>query len=232
MERAWIFSLAVSSFYLAVFTLPSLATMRFTVGPQLISPILNTALYSTLATAIVVPLSLLVSLGSLQDRGRLSTVLMTFPVAIPHTAIGVLLSPLFFRTGLHDTGLAILSGMLVVCLPISFSVFRSYLSPLVSAGYLEFLVSLRVRGLRLALLLLRSSKTALIIAVLLSWFRAFSELGVFFIIAQRPLTVGIYIYEAFMRAGFEEVVGASLILLLVALLVSLALTRLEGRAGD
>jgi ABC-type sulfate transport system permease component len=232
MERFWIYSLAVSSTYLAVFTVPTLATQRLAFTPQLLGPLITTAFYSSLATAIVIPLSLLTSLGSLRSEGRIITALTTFPTAIPHTAIGVLLAPIFFRTGLHDTGLAVLTGMLVVCLPIGFGVFRSYLASLAETGYLEFLASLRVGGHRLILLILRSSKAALISAALLCWFRAFSELGVFFIIAQRPLTVGIYIYETFMRAGFEEVAGAALILLLVALLVSIALTLGEKGARD
>jgi hypothetical protein len=58
MERFWIYSLAVSSTYLAVFTVPTLATQRLAFTPQLLGPLITTAFYSSLATAIVIPLSL------------------------------------------------------------------------------------------------------------------------------------------------------------------------------
>lgn len=230
MDRLQLYAVSVSLAYFALLTVPALLRYPLSVGPELIEALLNTAVASTASTLLAVPVAVLLAQGSLSGPGRLTVPLVTATVSVPHTAIGVLLAPLVFGAGIADTLPATLLAMSVVSLPIGFTVVRGALASL-GPGYFEFLRGMGLSGLRLVAMASRSVRTALLLALLLSWFRAFSELGALLIVARRPLTVGVYVYEFFLSRGTEPVVGASVALLLLAVAAAFAAERLGRDAG-
>ncbi|MCS7095408.1 MAG: hypothetical protein NZ988_06365 [Thaumarchaeota archaeon] len=231
MDRLQAFCLLIALAYFSLLTVPALIAYPPSLEVAFLDALLNTALLSTLATSVSVPVGTVMAYGALPRSWRLTAPLVTFTVSVPHTAIGVLLAPSVFGAGLADTAAAITLAMVVVSLPMSFSVLRGAFASL-GVGYVEFLRGIGVRGLGVALMMLRSTRTALISASLLTWFRCFSELGAFLILAQRPLTVGVYVYEEFLKRGAGPVIGASLALLAVALLVAFLLERWTEGAGS
>ena len=230
MERLQIYALSVGLFYFSFLTIPAIIRYRLILTNEFLQALVNTAVASTFSTLIVLPLAALTAQGSLSGLGKAAVPVLTATVSVPHTAIGVLLSPLVFGSGTSDTMAAIVLAMAVVSLPIGFTVIRGAMASL-GHGYFEFLRSMGLSGLRITALTLRSVRTAVLLAFLLSWFRAFSELGALLIVARRPLTVGVYIYEFFLSRGTEFVVGGALALVLLSLLVGFGVARLERDAG-
>lgn len=230
MDRVQALCLGVSLAYFSLLTVPALLTYRPEFEPTFLEALVNTALLATVSTSVSVPLGVVLAYGTLPAPWRLIAPVVTFTVSVPHTAIGVLLAPAVFGAGLADTATAVALAMIVVSTPMSFSVLRGAFASL-GSGYVEFLRAMGMRGLGVAAMMLRSTRTALVSASVLTWFRSFSELGALLILAHRPLTVGVYVYEEFLRRGAGPVIGASLVLALVALAVAIVLERWSGDAG-
>ncbi len=230
MDRLQLYSLSFAMFYLCFLTIPSILRYQLFLTAEFLGALVNTAIASTVSTLIVLPAASLMAQGSLSGLGRATVPLVTATASVPHTAIGVLLGPMVFGTGISDTMVAVVLAMTVVSLPIGFTVIRSATASL-GQGHFEFLRSMGLSGLRIAALTIRSVRRAVLLAFLLSWFRAFSELGALLIIARRPLTIGVYIYEFFLSRGTEFVVGGALALLLLSLLVGFGIARLERDVG-
>jgi len=232
LDRILIAALVISLSYFIVLSLPAVLVFGSAPRPDFMGAVTTTAIYSTLATLLVLPASLLLGYAfTFRPTGRYISPLILFSTAIPHTAIGVLLAPIIFSLNITDTGLAIVLGMFIVSTPIGVGVIRAaYAAQGIELE--EYLRSMGVRGFRLQWFYLKASPTSILLAALLSWFRSFSELGVFLIIAQRPQTVGIYIFEEFLKSGPGVVVSASLLLLAVALSLAFAVVVLEHGPRD
>ncbi|MCS7145508.1 MAG: hypothetical protein RMJ28_03275 [Nitrososphaerota archaeon] len=228
MDRTLSAALMVSISYFTLLALPGIMLYGPLPPPRFLETIVSTATHSTLSTLLVIPTSLILGYTlTFRTEARYLTTLILSTTAIPHTAIGVLLSPIIFNLQLTDTSAAIILGMFIVSTPIGVGVLRASFAAQ-GVEMEEYLRGMGVRGFRILWFYLRASPTSVLLAALLSWFRAFSELGVFLIIAQRPQTVGIYIFEEFLKTGPTAVISASLILLGVALVLTLATVVLEG----
>ncbi|MEM4298112.1 MAG: hypothetical protein QW815_07080 [Nitrososphaerota archaeon] len=231
MDRILLLAVIVSVAYFLLLSLPAVIVFGTAPSPSFFWIIASTATYATASSLIVLPVSFILGFAlAFRPTGSYITPLILFSTAIPHTAIGVLLAPTVFSLKITDTGAAIVLGMFVVSLPIGVGVMRASFAAQ-GVELEEFLRSMGVRGLRLQWFYLRASPASVLLAALLSWFRAFSELGVFLIVAQRPQTVGIYIFEEFLKSGPTSVVSASQVLLAVAIVLTLVMVVLE-RAGN
>lgn len=232
MDRVLLTALIISSTYFVLLSLPALLFYMPTLSPKFLETLTSTALHATISTVFVIPVSIVIGyVFTLRREGRYLTPLILSTTAIPHTALGVLLSPMVFSLNLTDTSIAIILGMFVVSTPIGVGVMRASFAAL-GVELEEFLRGMGVRGFRLQWFYLRASPISLLLAALLSWFRSFSELGVFLIVAQRPQTVGIYIFEEFLKSGPSAVVSASLVLLVFALALTFVTVVLEGGFRD
>lgn len=232
MDRITISSLVICVSYFLVLSLPSLVVYGVVQAPGFLEALATTAAYSTIATLIVLPLSTLLGYAlSFKDKAKYMEPLILFSTAIPHTAIGILLSPLIYGLRIADTGVAIIVGMVIVSTPIAMGVLRTSFS---SQGteLQEYLRAMGVNGRTILWIYFRSSPVGILVASLLGWFRSFSELGAFLIIAQRPKTVGIYLYEEFLRMGPQVVASASLLLLGIALTVAFIVVVMESGPRD
>ncbi len=231
MDRVLLLAAVVSVAYFLLLSLPAVIVFGATPSPSFFWVVASTAMYATVSSLIVLPVSFILGFAlAFRPSGSYITPLILFSTAIPHTAIGVLLAPTVFSLKITDTGAAIVLGMFVVSLPIGVGVMRASFAAQ-GVELEEFLRSMGVRGMRLQWFYLKASPTSVILAALLSWFRAFSELGVFLIVAQRPQTVGIYIFEEFLKSGPTAVVSASLVLLAVAIILTLVTVVLERAGG-
>lgn len=229
MERFQLYVVAVILGYFAILTVPAVLRYPLAFTEEFSEAVMNTVVLSTISTLITLPLALVLAQGSLRSPGRTLAPLVTATVSVPHTAIGVLLAPLVFGAGLVDTPAAIVIAMTIVSLPIGFTALRSALVSL-GTGYFEFLAGMGVTGWRVIPIAIRSIRSALVISAILSWFRAFSELGAVLILARRPTTIGVYIFENFLAWGAAPVVGGSVALLALAVAVGFLIERLTGVA--
>ncbi|MDW8063278.1 MAG: hypothetical protein RMI43_03825 [Candidatus Caldarchaeum sp.] len=226
--RYVVLSLAV--FYFLVLTVPGFLYPGLSFPADFFTPLFNTMAYSTAATLAGLPVALLLAFyASRREIGGIIPVL-TFSTAIPHTAIGLLLLPLFTRFGIVDTAPAIIVAMIIVSLPIGTgSLISAFASTQKSLD--EFLQPLGLNDLQIIGLHVRASSLGVVASVILMWLRCFSELGAFLIVANRPLTVGVYLFELFNRGGAAAAVLFSLVLAVTGLLFSTVLYVISRKAG-
>jgi len=225
-------ALVISSIYFLVLAIPGFIVYGQAPSPRFVEVVTSTALHSTLSTLLVVPTSLILGYAfTFRKVGKFFTPLVLATIAVPHTAIGVLLSPIIFNLNLTDTSAAILIGMFIVSCPVGVGVMRASFAAQ-GVELEQYLRSMGVKGFRLQWFYVKESPISILLAALLSWFRAFSELGVLLIVAQRPQTVGIYVFEEFLKTGPAAVISASLILLGMALILTFVSVVVEGGLRD
>lgn len=219
---------SVALLYILLLVASPLPAARLILRADLLEAILNTAIFSSVASLLV--LMPAVVLGHASARGlSASFIIVSLTTGIPHTAIGTLLLPVIAALGLVDTWLAIVIGMWIVSLPLAAAVMRGSIASM-GVEMEEYLRSMGVKGFRLLWIYVKASPRALVTAALLAWLRSFSELGVFLIVATRPISAGIYIFEYFLKYGVAEVAGASLILAAIGASFIVLLNVVERRA--
>ncbi|MCS7142188.1 MAG: ABC transporter permease subunit [Aigarchaeota archaeon] len=224
-------SLSLISIYLAaLIVLPVINTPLMIFQDDAIAAIVNSALTSTVAALIATPVGSVLAYFTMNGSRRFLTPLIMFPIAIPHTAIGVLLLPLVRGLGAIDTWIAIVLAMLIVSTPLSFATVRGALKSM-GPELNEFLRPLGVKEYWVYWFYTRSSLQSHVLGLLLAWLRSFSELGAFLIIAHRPVTAGIYIYESFLMGGLAYTIGASLLLVGIAVIFATLLVLIGERDG-
>jgi len=219
----------IAACYLALFFIPSTVYRGLMIAPDLTVSLVNTFALASVSTALAFPLA--VFLGFYVSRRGVGPILpfLMFTTAIPHTAIGLLLLPFFTVLGLVDTAQAVVLTMAAVSLPLGVGSLASAFSA--SAKSLdEFLSALGVGELRNIMLNLRAAKTASVVSFLLMWLRAFSELGALLIVANRPVTVGVYLFELFNRGGAALAVPYGIAVALIGLAFSFLLYHVSMRA--
>jgi len=224
-------ALIVTAAFVASFFVPPALYQGLTLPSDILTSLVNTIVSASIASALVFPFAVL--LGFYVSRRGLGILLpfMMFTTAIPHTAIGLLLLPLFTALNLVDTSMAVVLTMSAVSLPLGVSTISSGFSTALRSLD-EFLTSMGIGESRNILIHLRAAKTVAAISLLLMWLRAFSELGALLIVANRPVTVGVYLFELFNRGGAAFAVPYSLVVALIGLsfsfLLYFASNRLEG----
>ncbi len=110
---------------------------------------------------------------------------------------------------IYDTPIAVFLAMTIVSIPIATGSLVSALSQLSPDFEVVARSSGSTRGWYIITVLPRIIMKPLIVAFLLSWARAFSETGSLLVLARRPLTVGVYIYESFLVNGVTSIYVAS-----------------------
>ncbi|MEM2973475.1 MAG: ABC transporter permease subunit [Candidatus Caldarchaeum sp.] len=169
-------------------------------APDPVTPLVNTVVFSSFATVLAFPAALILAFYASKRGLAWITPLLTFSTAIPHTALGLLLLPLFTRLGFIDTAPAIIISMIVVSLPIGIGVLTSTFSS-AQRSLDDFLQPLGLSDPQIIWMHLRAIPSGIVVSSLLMWLRNFSELGVFLIVANRPQTVGIYLFSIFNQGG-------------------------------
>jgi ABC-type sulfate transport system permease component len=209
----------IAAAYVALFFIPPILYRGLTIATDLYNSLLNTFVLASIASALSFPLA--VFLGFYVSRRGAGAVLpfMMFTTAIPHTAIGLLFLPLFTVLNLVDTAPAVVLTMTAVSIPLGVGSFASGFSASLKSLD-EFLSSIGVGELRNILINLRAAKTVAAVSFILMWLRSFSELGALLIIANRPVTVGVYLFELFNRGGAALAVPYSIVVALIGLCFS------------
>jgi len=230
MERfVKVLFVAAGLFYFGVLMVPPLIIHSFHPPSGFESALATTATASTIATVFSLPAAMLFTFYGLRRGVAAVLPAVTFSTAVPHTAIGLLLLPLFARIGIVDTFPAVVAAMVVVSTPIGVGTLATLFSQH-NKNLDEFLQTLSLNDLSIIWLYLRSAPTTIASTVLLMWLRSFSELGAFLIVAVRPATVGVYLYETFLRLGSGPAVGVALLVAVLGLVFSTVLFLLARLA--
>ena len=223
-------AIALSLGYFGILAVAPAFRADWRITPGFTESVWNTVLYASVATILCIPAAALLGYGATRLRLRFAYALILFSTAIPHTAIGVLLAPLMSSLGLFDTPGAVVFSMWIVSLPYATAIVRASLEGL-GREFEEYLRCMGVGGFRLLYLHAKAASYGFAAAAMLAWLRAFSELGVLLLIAPRPITVGIQIYEIFLKYGAETVTTASLLLVPVGVVSVYLLSLVEKRAA-
>jgi ABC-type sulfate transport system permease component len=223
--------LLIAAGYALIIVVPPLFYDVDGIPPEAYQALVYTALASTISTSSTLPPAILLSFYGVRRKLGIIIPITTFSTAIPHTALGLLLLPLYSSIGLVDTSLAIITSMMIVCLPIGVGAMTSMFSAS-NKALDEFLQPLGVGDLRIIRLYMACAARPVITAAILMWLRGFSELGVFLIVAQRPPTVGVYLYEVFLKAGASSAVPLALLLALTGFIFSTSLYLAMANVRD
>lgn len=218
-----------AAIYVAVLFLPPLLYRRLTLPPDLYTSIINTVLAASIASLLAFPLA--VMLGFYVAARGLAIILpfLMFATAIPHTAIGLMVLPLFLALNIVDTWPAVVVTMMIVSLPLGVGSVASGLSGTVKSLD-EFLSVLGVGELRNIWIHMRVMGLGWAVSFLLMWLRAFSELGALLIVAYRPSTVGVYMFELFQTGGAEAAVPYAVIVAALGIAFSSLLYLISWRS--
>ena len=216
--------------YVGALFLPPLLYQRLTLPSNPYNALLNTIFAASIASLLVFPLAMLIGFYVAARSLALILPFLMFATAIPHTAIGLMLLPLFSALKIVDTWLAVIIAMMVVSLPLGVGSMASSLSS-AAKSLDEFLTVLGVGELRNIWIHLRAVGLGGAVSFLLIWLRAFSELGVFLIVAYRPSTVGVYLFELFQTGGAETAVPFSIIVAAIGMAFSGLLYIISWRGG-
>jgi molybdate/tungstate transport system permease protein len=219
---------AVAAAYASLLLILPLLLVGPTIGVEALRAILNSALFALASAALCLLPAALVAYATMNAKGSPLFPLVSFSTAVPHTALGALLLPLAKALGIIDTGAAVLLAMFTVSLPLATVTLRSTFLAL-GPGLEQMLKPLGLGRLSVFAMYLRAAPSGLLLAALVAWLRAFSELGALLLIAFRPITAGIYVYEAFYAMGLGPVVGASLLMGGMGLLLASSLLLFEQR---
>lgn len=228
-QQPLIYVAAVSVvFYLSLILIAPITSSTLHVSSEFLIAMINTSLLSTIATAASVPVASILAYVTMNGRGSFLLPLITYTTAIPHTAVGVLLLPAFRTLGILDTWMAIVVAMWIVSTPLALATIRGAMRSTGREMY-EFLKPLGLGDLTIYWFYVRSTIASHYMAILLSWLRSFSELGAFLIVAHRPLTMGIFIYESFLVSGAAPTIGTSLLLAALGMIFATIVTYLGDK---
>jgi len=190
-----------------------------------------------LASLICVPLASLIHFRHFPGKRALINVIQTL-FSVPTVIIGLFVFVLFSRAGplgelgILFTPIVMMIGQMILITPILLGLTISALSG-VSKELVETATSLGASGFQLVVLMLREARYAVLTAVILSFGRAISELGVAMMVGgnikgfTRVVTTAIALETS--KGELELAIALGIILLLLALIVNIALNRLQQR---
>ncbi|MEM1949670.1 MAG: ABC transporter permease subunit [Nitrososphaerota archaeon] len=212
-------ALSTAVFYVAFLLGPGFLYQTLTFPPDPYTSLANTVITASAATVAAFPIAVLLAFYAMKRGLKGLMPLITFSTAIPHTAVGLLLLPLFSRLGIVDTAIAVVISMMVVSLPIGVGSLASVFSG-GQKSLDEFLQPLGLNDLHIIWLHTRAEVFGVATSIILMWLRCFSELGALLIVANRPATVGVYLFELFNREGAAASVPYALIVAFIGLAFS------------
>jgi len=190
-----------------------------------------------LASLICLPLGSLIHFHHFRGKRALINIIQTL-FSVPTVIIGLFVFVLFSRAGpLGELGIlftptVMVIGQMILITPILLGLTISALSG-VSKEIVDTATSLGASGFQVALLVLREARYAVLAAVIMGFGRAISEVGCALMIggnfkgATRVLTTATYLETS--KGELELAIALGIILLFLALIINIALNRLQQR---
>lgn len=190
-----------------------------------------------LASLISLPLASLIHFRQFRGKRVLVNIIQTL-FGVPTVIVGLFVFVLLSRAGpLGELGIlftpaAMVIGQMILITPILLGLTISALSG-VSKEVVETATSLGASGSQLVLLVLREARYAVLAALILGFGRAISELGVAMMVGgnirgfTRVMTTAISLETS--KGELELSIALGIILLFLALIINIALNRLQQR---
>jgi tungstate transport system permease protein len=190
-----------------------------------------------LASLICLPLASLIHFHEFRGKRVLINIIQTL-FSLPTVVIGLFVFVLFSQAGpLGETGIlftptAMVIGQMILITPILLGLAISALSG-VAKEVVDTASSLGASGFQLALLILREARYAVLAAVIMGFGRAISEVGCAMMVGgnirgfTRVMTTAISLETT--KGELELSIALGIILLFLALIINIALNRLQQR---
>ena len=190
-----------------------------------------------LASLICLPLGSLIHFHHFRGRRALINIIQTL-FSVPTVLVGLFVFVLFSRAGpLGELGIlftptVMVIGQMILITPLLLGLTISALSG-VSKEIVDTATSLGASGFQVALLVLREARYAVLVAVIMGFGRAISEVGCALMVGgnfkdvTRVLTTAIYLETG--KGELELAIALGIILLFLALIINIALNRVQQR---
>ena len=190
-----------------------------------------------LASLLCIPLSSLIHFHRFPGKRILINLIQTF-FSIPTVAIGLFVFVLFSRAGplgglnLLFTPTVMVLGQMILITPILLGLTISALSG-VDKAILDTARSLGASGFQTAVVVLREARFAVTAAVIMGFGRAISEVGLALMVGgnirgfTRVITTAISLETS--KGDLELSIALGIILIFIALVVNIALNRIQQR---
>ncbi len=190
-----------------------------------------------LASLICIPLGSLIHFHHLPGKRVLINIIQTL-FFLPTVLVGLFLLVLLSRTGpLGELGIlftptAMVIGQMILITPLMLGLTISALSG-VSKEIVDTATSLGASGFQTVWLVLREARYAVLVAVLIGFGRAISEVGCALMVggnikgATRIITTVITLEAG--KGNLEMAIALGIILLFLALIINIVLNRLQQR---
>ncbi len=191
----------------------------------------------SIATLISLPLGSLIHFSRFPGKRLLISVIQTF-FSLPTVLVGLFVFVLFSRAGpigglnLMFTPTVMVIGQVILVTPLILGLIISALRS-VDEGVTETAISLGANRFQVSILTLREARYAVLTAVTMGFGRVISEVGLALMVGgnikgfTRTLTTAIALETS--KGGIERALALGIILLLIALLINVALNRLQQR---
>jgi len=192
---------------------------------------------SSIAALICLPLSSVIHFHSFRGKRLLINIFQTL-FSIPTVAVGLFVFVLFSRAGplgglnLMFTPMVMVIGQIVLVAPVMLGLTISALSG-VDKAIPDTAISLGASGFQAAIVTLKEARYAVLAALIMGFGRAISEVGLAIMVGgnirgfTRTLTTAISLETS--KGDIELSIALGIILILVALVVNLAMNRLQQR---
>jgi tungstate transport system permease protein len=190
-----------------------------------------------IATVLAVPLGSIIHFSSFPGKRFLISTIQTF-FSLPTVLVGLLVYLFFSTSGplgvfrLMFTPEIMIIGQIILVLPLMVGLVISALEG-VNPGITETATALGANRTQTGVLLIREARYGVMTSVILGFGRAISEVGLAIMIGgniagqTRVLTTAISLETG--RGDIELSIALGIILLLIALIINLALNRLQQR---
>lgn len=190
-----------------------------------------------LASLICLPLGSLIHFHQFRGKRVLINIIQTL-FSVPTVIVGLFVFVLFSRAGpLGELGIlftptAMVIGQMILITPLLLGLTIAALSG-VSKEIVDTATSLGASGFQAIWLVLREARYAVLVAVIMGFGRAISEVGCAVMVGgnfkdvTRVLTTAIYLETG--KRELELAIALGIILLLLALIINIVLNRLQQR---
>ena len=192
---------------------------------------------TVLASLVCLPLASLIHFNHFPGKRLVINIIQTL-FSLPTVIVGLFVFVLFSRAGLLGglnivfTPTLMVIGQMVLIIPILLGLIISALSG-VNKALVDTAISLGASGSQVALVVIREARYGVIGAVIMGFGRAISEVGLAIMVGgnikgfTRVLTTAISLESA--KGELELSIALGIILVSIALIVNLALNRVQQR---
>ncbi len=192
---------------------------------------------SLLASLISIPIGSLIHFHRFPGRRILINLIQTF-FSMPTVTVGLFVFVLFSRAGplggtnLLFTPTVMVIGQMILIIPILLGLIISALSG-VDKSIVDTARSLGASDFQTTLVILREAKYAVLAAVIMGFGRALSEIGIAIMVGgnikgfTRVITTSISLETS--KGDLELSIALGIILLFIALVINIALNRIQQR---